>query len=149
MLLLFGEYECKIDEKGRFSFPASLLKQLPQDMRKEFVIGKGLEKCLVIYPMNVWYEELQKIYKKNQHNPKNQAYARMFQQGASPVKLDKQKRILIPKKLAPYANIKKELVLIGMGNKIEIWDKETYEKWAEEQSLKELAESVMANEDEN
>ena len=149
MLLLFGEYECKVDEKGRFAFPASLLKLLPQDMRKEFVIARGLEKCLTIYPMNIWYEELQKIYKKNLNNPKYQAYARMFQQGATPVKMDKQKRLLIPKKLIPYANIKKDLVLIGMGNRIEIWDKENYEKWTAEHSLKDLAEDLMNEENEN
>ncbi len=143
---LFGEYECKVDAKGRFLFPSALLKQLPQDMRTEFVINRGLEKCLTIYPINVWYDELEKIYQKNQHNPKNQAYARMFQQGATPVSLDKQKRFLIPKRLAPYADIHKEILVLGMGNRIEIWDKNTYENWSRNYDLKELAEEVMEDE---
>ncbi len=143
---LFGEYECKVDAKGRFLFPSALLKQIPQEMRSEFVINRGLEKCLTIYPMEIWYEELEKIYKKNQHNPKNQAYARVFQQGATPASLDKQKRLLIPKRLAPYANIQKEILVIGMGNRIEIWDKATYEKWSQNYDLKELAEEVMEDE---
>ena len=143
MFPLFGEYECKLDAKGRFLMPATLQKQLPEAWRDEFVINRGLEKCLVLYPIQVWYEELQKIYAKNQHDPKNLAYARLFQQGATPVQLDKQRRILVPKRLARYANLQKQLLLLGMGNRIELWDQETYEQWSQQFSLKELAQEVM------
>jgi MraZ protein len=143
---IFGEYECKLDEKGRFLLPSALLKQLPEDQREEFVLNRGLDPCLVLYPMSVWREELRKIHSKNQYVAKNRAFARKFQSGATPANPDSNRRLLIPKRLMSYAGIERDLVLIGAFDRIEIWGKERYEEWLEDDSnnLEKLSEEVMA-----
>ena len=145
---LFGEYECKVDAKGRFLFPSVLLSFFSEEEQNEFVINKGMDSCLVLYPLKVWEQEIEKIYAKNQFIEKNRAFARMFQSGAQPVHLDNQKRILIPKKLIETAEIQGDIVLIGAYDRIEIWAKEKFEKWLEQNqsSFANLSEEVMKDE---
>lgn len=142
---LYGEYECKVDAKGRFLFPAALLKQLPEDDRSAFVLNKGMDKCLCLFPEAVWEAELQKIYARNRYQEKNRAFARMFQSGATPTAPDAQNRILIPKRLAAYAEIESKIVLFGAFDRIEIWDAAVYENWlaSQDYNLKDLSEEVM------
>ncbi|MBX3101154.1 MAG: division/cell wall cluster transcriptional repressor MraZ [Bacteroidetes bacterium] len=149
MSFIFGEFECKADAKGRFLMPAALLRQLPEDHRQSFVMNRGLDKCLVLYTQQVWQEELTKIYGKNQFVAENRAFARMFQSGATPLELDASNRLLVPKKLAEHAGIDKDLVLIGSGNKIEVWSKEAFEVQLAQDlpQLAEISERVMADKD--
>lgn len=145
---LFGEYECKVDAKGRFLFPSTLLSFFPEEEQKEFVINKSMDSCLMLYPMEVWEKEIEKIYSKNQFMEKNRAFARMFQNGAQPVHLDNQKRILIPKKLLEVSGIQNDIVLIGAYDRIEIWSKERFEDWLNrhQQEFSNLSEEVMKDE---
>lgn len=145
---LFGEYECKVDAKGRFLFPSTLLSFFPEEEQKEFVINKSMDSCLILYPMDVWEKEIQKIYSKNQFMEKNRAFARMFQSGAQPVHLDNQKRILIPKKLLEVSGIQNDIVLIGAYDRIEIWSKERFEDWLNrnQHEFTSLSEEVMKDE---
>lgn len=145
---LFGEYECKVDSKGRFLFPSTLLSFFTEEEQKDFVINKGMDSCLVLYPIQVWEKEIEKIYSKNQFLEKNRAFARMFQSGAQPVHLDNQKRILIPKKLLETAEIQNDIVLIGAYDRIEIWSKEKFESWlnTHQQEFTNLSEEVMKDE---
>ena len=142
---LYGEYPCKIDPKGRFLVPAALLKLLPEEERTQFVLNKGLDHCLVLYPYKIWEQELEKVYSRNQFIAKNRAFARQFQNGASPAEIDAQNRILIPKRLAQQAGIDKDLVLFGSFDRIEIWSTAQYESWLESQTLDpaELADEIM------
>jgi MraZ protein len=146
---IFGEYECKVDAKGRFLLPAGLLKQLDPESSTDFVLNRGLDQCLVLYPLKVWRAELGKIMQKNQYVAENRAFARKFQAGATPVSLDSNNRLLVPKRLAAYAGVEKELVLIGAMDRIEVWAKEAYDEWLEspENDLETLAEKVMADDD--
>ncbi|HHG83287.1 MAG TPA: division/cell wall cluster transcriptional repressor MraZ [Bacteroidetes bacterium] len=142
---IFGEYECKIDAKGRFVLPSGLRKQLPEDEQKEFVINRGLDQCLVLYPIKVWERELSKIHARNQYVAKNRAFARKFQNGAKPVEIDNAGRVLVPKQLSGYAGVSKELVLVASFDRIEIWDKLVYDAWQsdEQWDMETLSEEVM------
>ncbi len=145
---LFGEYDCKVDAKGRFLFPSVLLSFFSEEEQNEFVINKSMDSCLVLYPQKVWEQEIEKIYSKNQFLEKNRAFARMFQSGAQPVHLDNQKRILIPKKLLEASEIQNDIVLIGAYDRIEIWSKEKFENWlnSHQQDFTTLSEEVMKDE---
>lgn len=148
-MFIFGEFECKADAKGRFLMPAALLKQLPEEQRTEFVMNRGLDDCLTLYSQQVWQEELTKIYSRNQFVAENRTFARLFQAGAVPVSLDSSNRLLIPKKLAEHAEIDKDLILIGSGNKIEIWSQQRFETQlnANLPNMAEISERVMGNPD--
>lgn len=142
---IFGEYECKLDSKGRFVLPSGLKKQLPEGQQKEFVLNRGLDECLVLFPIAVWERELKKIQKRNQYVARNRAFARKFMNGATPVDLDSASRVLVPKRLSGYAGLGKELVLVASFDRVEIWDKAVYEKWLgdDQWDMETLSEEVM------
>ncbi len=141
---LFGEYPCKLDAKGRFLVPQALMRQLPKG-DAEFVLNRGLDTCLVLFPLAVWQQELAAIYATNQYVPENRAFARLFQSGAVPAELDGQGRLLVPKRLAEHAALQQDLVLVGAYDRIEIWAAEVFEAWRNQQAaqLPALAEQVM------
>ncbi|MDX2285074.1 MAG: division/cell wall cluster transcriptional repressor MraZ [Bacteroidia bacterium] len=146
MLALIGEYDCKLDSKGRFLMPAGLRKQLPEDQQNEFIVNRGLDKCLVLYPISVWEQELERIQSRNQYVRKNRAFTRMFLNGATRVELDSSGRVLLPKRLMEYAGLDKDLMLVPQIDKVEIWDQAAYDKWMQEPDydFEKLAEEVMA-----
>lgn len=143
---LIGEYNCKVDEKGRFLVPSGLRKQLPEEQRDEFVINRGFDNCLVMYPLTVWEKELRRIQSRNQYVKKNRAFTRMFLNGATPVSLDGNGRALIPRRLAEQLGLGKDLVLLAQIDKVEIWDQAAYNSWMEDPDFDfdELAEDVMS-----
>lgn len=145
MSQLIGEYDCKIDAKGRVLIPMALKKQLPTESQDKFVVNRGFEPCLVMYPHNEWEKISDEINKLNLFNQKNRDFARYFFRGATALPLDKQQRVLLPKSLLDYANIETELVLLAYGNKIEIWSKKAYENLLanEPADFSSLAEEVM------
>ncbi len=145
MASLVGEYGCKLDAKGRFLFPSGLRKQLDPSAQEGFMINRGFEKCLSLYPMNEWEKVSARLEKLNLFKPENRMFYRLFHNGAQMLSLDNAGRVLVPKSLLEYAGIKKETVLIAYGDRIEIWDKQSYDKWLDENSLDfaDLADKVM------
>lgn len=145
MRILVGEYACTLDTKGRFLLPSALRKQLPEGEQTHFVLNKGLDNCLVLYPKKVWEAELSKIQSLNMYETKNRTFARVFLSGASEVELDSSDRILIAKNLMEKATLSKDLILLAQLDRIEIWDKQTYEAWLAnpEIDMATLAEDVM------
>lgn len=127
--------------------PSGLKKELPEDERTEFVINRGYEKYLFLHPIKTWEEQMVKIKSRNQFVKKNRDFVRIFTNGATRISLDGSERVLIPKRLMEFAGLKKELVLVGQLDKVEIWDKETYEAWMDsnEYDLEDLAEEVMGD----
>lgn len=150
MTQFLGEYAVKIDTKGRFMLPSGLKKQVPEKAENTFVINRGFEKCLSLYPKNEWDTIAGKLNKLNQYVKKNRDFIRYFFRGATEVTLDGTSRLLLPKQLIDYANIQKEMVLFGYTNKIEIWAKELYNNMLtdEPEEFSQLAESVMGEMDE-
>lgn len=146
MLNLIGVYECKVDTKGRLLLAAGLKKQLQPVVLAGFVIKRSVfHRCLELYPMQVWDEEVKAVNGLNRFVKKNNDFIRLFMAGVRVVELDPAGRILIPKDLVNYAGIEKEIVLASAVDRIEIWDKAGYEKAIADtsESFASLAEEVM------
>lgn len=142
---LIGEFDCKLDAKGRLMLPSGLKKQISPEAQDRFVINRGFEKCLVLYPGDVWKDISEEINQLNLYNKKNRDFVRYFYRGATDLALDGTNRLLIPKGLLSYAGIEKEVILFAFSNRIEVWDKSTYENLLkdEPEDFSALAEEVM------
>ncbi len=146
MTNLHGEYECRIDEKGRIIIPAGLKKQLPTEAQEKFVINRGIEHCLTMYPMNEWMEVSMDVNKRvDLFTEDDRRFARKFNAGTADLQLDASNRVLIPKSLLEYAKIDKDLILSAFSNRIEVWSKDEYEEHLKmtEKEYSKLAEKVM------
>ncbi|KEI91772.1 division/cell wall cluster transcriptional repressor MraZ [Clostridium botulinum] len=123
--MFIGEYNHGLDTKNRIIIPAKFREELG----KNFVFTKGLDGCLYVYPKSQW-EVLQKKLETLPLTNKNaRAFVRFFFSGAHELELDKQGRTLIPQNLLEYGQIQKEIVSIGVSNRIEIWSKEKWEEY--------------------
>ena len=148
MINLIGTYECKADAKGRLMVSSALKKQLAPVLQEGFVIKRSVfQQCLELYPMQEWNLMMAKINKLNRFVKKNNDFIRRFTAGVKMVEVDASGRVLIPKDLCGFAQIKKEVVLSSAVNIIEIWDKEKYEQVLEDSAsdFAELAEDVMGD----
>lgn len=134
-----------MDAKGRILLPAALKKQLSPAAQEKFVINRGFEKCLVLYPMNEWQTISAEINQLNLYNKKNRDFVRYFYRGATELSLDTTNRLLFPKQLTEYAGVDKDLVLFAYSNRIEVWAKEQYDNLLsdEPEDFASLAEEVM------
>jgi MraZ protein len=144
---LVGEYEVRLDAKGRFLFPSSLRKQLSPAAQEKFMLNKGFEECLTLYPMNEWDRLSGKLSKMNLFKPKNRMFYRLFHQGAKSIALDGVGRILIPSSLMERVGLDKDVMLIAYNDRIEIWDKTKYFDVIEGNmaDFADLAEEVMGD----
>jgi len=143
---LIGEYECKLDTKGRMVVPAALKRQLPDVERDGLVVNRGFEKNLVIYTRSEWNKILKQLSRLNQFQPKNRDFVRKFMSGATELMLDSAGRVLLPKGLLEYAEVGNELVLACNLEKIEVWSKAKYEEQLHaisEDDFSDLAAQVM------
>ena len=140
-----GEYECKVEVKGRIMFPVGFLKQLDPSAQEKCVVNRGFGKYLVLYPMNEWERINEQLTKLNMFVKKNRDFVRYFQRGATQLTLDGTGRLLLPKRLLDYAFIKKEVILSSTPNGIEVWAKDIYDKFfdKEPEDYAKLAEEVM------
>lgn len=147
MFGLVGEYEVKLDNKGRFMFPAHLRKQLSPAAQENFMLNKGFEDCLTLYPMNEWEKLSQKLSKLNLFKPKNRMFYRLFHQGAKNISLDSAGRILVPVGHLERVGLDKEAMIIAYNDRIEIWDKAKYFNLIEGNmtDFADLADEVMGN----
>ena len=138
--MLIGEYEHSLDAKGRLIMPA----KLRQDMGDKFIVTKGLDGCLFAFSQEEWlnFETKLKALPLSDRNARN--FVRFFLSGATECEMDKQGRFLIPNNLRNSAGLEKEVIIIGVGTRLEIWNKDTWEKCDEDISADEIAEN-MAN----
>lgn len=139
--MFMGEYQHNIDSKGRLIMPAKFRDELEEI----FVITKGLDGCLFVYPLSEW-QQLEKKLKQLPFTRKDaRAFARFFFSGAVECELDKQGRVLLPANLRNYANLKKEVVVIGLANRLEIWSQDIWEKYSNStaENYEELAEKMV------
>ena len=129
---LTGEYEHRLDTKGRLIMPSKLREELGCT----FMITKGLDNCLYVYPNDEWQQFADKL---NQLLPMTNKSARQFKRffnsGAVKCETDAQGRVIIPQTLRTFANIEKDVVIIGNGEKAEIWNKEAWDEINNEESL--------------
>ena len=150
MIGFLGEFEATLDPKGRFLLPAGFKKQLPAEGGNQFVINRGFEKCLSLYPMVSWDPIYERINKLNDFDHKVREFRRYFLNGATQLDLDTAGRLLIPPNLKEHAGLEKDIVLVAAVNKIEIWDKGKYQQFFESfspETFSTLAEQVMGSSD--
>lgn len=146
MIGFLGEYEATLDPKGRFLLPVGFKKQLPEDSSTRFVINRGFEKCLSLYPIKSWEPIYAEISKLNDFDPKVREFRRFFLNGATIMELDTAGRLLIPQNLKEHAGLEKDIVLVSAVNKLEIWDKTKYQQFFESfspETFSALAQQVM------
>jgi MraZ protein len=129
MIGFLGEYEATLDSKGRFLLPAGVKKQLPEGVDPVFVVNRGFEKCLTVYPLQSWKPIYENISALNDFDPKVREFRRYFLNGAIQLELDGAGRILLPKNLMEHAGLEKDIVLVAAVNKLEIWDKNKYQQF--------------------
>ena len=122
--MFMGEYNHVIDAKGRLIIPSRFRELLGE----EFVLTRGLDGCLSIYPMDEWVAFEEKLRALPLTNKNARIFTRFFVAGATNCELDRQGRVLVPQPLREFAGLEKEVVLTGNLNRIEIWSKE---KWSE------------------
>ena len=150
MIGFLGEYEVTMDAKGRFLLPAAFKKQLPKDDEAHFVINRGFEKCLSLYPVKNWQPLADKINALNDFKPKVREFKRFFLNGATPVEPDSAGRILLPPRLKEYAGLQKDAILVSAGQRLEIWDINKYNEFFESftpDTFSDLADEVMGSEE--
>ncbi|MDD6857913.1 MAG: division/cell wall cluster transcriptional repressor MraZ [Lachnospiraceae bacterium] len=136
--MFMGEYNHTIDAKGRLIVPAKFREALGD----EFVVTRGLDDCLFVFPNEGWKAFEEKLSTLPVANKNARRFARFFLSGAATVELDKQGRILIPTTLREYGALEKEVVFIGVANRVEIWSKERWENSAVMDDMDEIAESM-------
>jgi len=125
--MFIGEYRYTIDSKKRLALPAKFRRELG----KTVIITRGLENCLIVYPLNEWKIMSEKLSKLPSSKLDARGFARIILAGACDVKLDKLGRILVPDYLKKYASLRKNVVLLGLSNRIEIWDEKRWQKYRE------------------
>lgn len=148
MKSFIGEFDCKVDDKGRFALPAGIKRQVDPAAQETFVINRGFENCLVLYPMNEWDKQMAKVRKRvNLFEKKGRAFMRMFQNGATMVTLDSSGRINLPPTLMKYAGLKKDMLLFAYADRMELWDKARYEQEMSDglAGFADLAEELLGN----
>lgn len=138
--MFIGEYHHSIDEKGRVAVPVKFREQL----RKGSVVTKGLDTCLVLYPIEEWEQLASKLSKLPISQSNTRAFSRFVLSGAMDVDLDKQGRVVVPDYLREYAHLQKKAVIVGLYNRVEIWDEEQWQQYrqkTEKESI-EIAEKL-------
>jgi len=146
-----GEYEATVDAKGRFLLPGGLKKQLPEG-ESRFILSRGFEKCLTLYPLKSWELIIAKISKLNDFDPKVRQFRRQFLGGATEIELDGAGRMLLPGTHREFAGLNKDIVLAAALDRFEIWDAAKYTQLFEDFSpdaFSNLAQEVMAEKGDN
>jgi MraZ protein len=141
-----GTYEHTIDDKGRISLPAKLRKNMAEDI-ESFTLTRGHDNCLYLYPEDEWRKREDELLERLRTDKTlHRKYRRAVIGGAEEVAIDKQKRVMIPQKFLAAVNIRKDVLLIGNLDKIEIWDPGEFRAYNDqdaERSFEELSEIVM------
>ncbi len=136
--MFMGEYNHTVDAKGRLIVPSKFREQLGD----EFVVTKGLDGCLFVYENTEWKALEEKLHALPLTNANARKFSRFFLAGATTCEVDKQGRILLPAVLRDFAGIDKEAVLVGVGSRIEIWNREAWNQSNNYDDMEEIAENM-------
>ena len=138
--MFIGEYEHSVDAKGRVIMPV----KLREDIGEKFIVTKGLDGCLFAYSQTEWNNFEEKLKTLPLTNKNARDFVRFFLSGAVECEIDKQGRFLIPNNLRTYATLEKEIIIIGVGTRIEIWNREEWKKYSSDENISadEIAENM-------
>lgn len=141
----YGEYNHSLDEKDRFIFPAKFREKIKELDKKKFFITRGLDSCLFIFHQHAWESLEQKLKAVSFTKPQARAFNRLYFSGASEFEVDAQGRVVVPSYLKEFAQIKKDIVIIGVADRIELWDKDHWEKFYQDNKTRfeETAENIF------
>lgn len=136
--MLIGEYEHSVDVKGRLIMPAKLRDEIGY----KFIVTKGLDGCLFVFPLKEWeiFQEKLRALPVSDKNARN--FTRFFFAGAIECEIDKQGRFLVSSNLREFAGLDKDVIIIGMNSRLEIWSKEKWQQCDENISADEIAEHM-------
>lgn len=139
--MFMGEFQHSIDDKGRIIIPAKFRELLGSS----FVVTRGLDQCLFVYPMKEWEVLEQKLKALPLMKSDARAFTRFFFSGATECEWDKQGRVNLPSNLRQYAKLEKDCVVLGVSNRVEIWSKDTWEQYFQqsEDTFNEIAEKLV------
>jgi len=139
--MFMGEFQHTIDDKGRIIIPAKFREALGAN----FIITRGLDNCLFVYPREEWNALEQKLKQLPMMKSDARAFTRFFFSGASECEWDKQGRVNVPANLREYAKLDKDCIVIGVSNRVEIWDKATWQAYNQQsqESFNEIAEKLV------
>ncbi|CDI01806.1 MAG: division/cell wall cluster transcriptional repressor MraZ [Candidatus Competibacter denitrificans] len=142
-----GEFECKLDSKLRIALPAALRKQLPIEAEGRFVVNRGFEQHLVLYPFTEWRRVTAQLDRLNPFVKKHRDFARYFHRGATELELDTGGRLLLPRRLLDYAGIRDAVILLAYAQRIECWDPTLYDNILSDEpaDFAQLAEEIMGD----
>lgn len=143
--MFYGEYRHSLDAKDRVIIPAKFREILQENYAEKFYVTRGLDKCLFVFTEEEWKSQEQKFKEQPFTREESRKFNRLYFSGACDVLCDKQGRILIPVYLKEYAEIKEDVVIIGVSDRIEIWAKELWEKFFNDNknSFEDLAEKLV------
>ena len=139
--MFMGEFTCKVDNKGRMMLPSKFRDELGE---QEFVITRGLDNCIDLFPIEEWKNIEDKLKKLQTTNSKHRAYQRFVMSAATKTEFDNQGRLNIPTSLMEHAQIDKKIIVTGMNNKIEIWSEESWKQYIQKtgESIEDLVDEI-------
>ena len=137
--MFMGEYNHTVDAKGRLIIPS----RFREELKNEFIVTKGLDGCLFVFPGNEWQIFEEKLKALPLTNKNARQFSRFFVAGATPCELDRQGRILVPQTLREFAGLEKDVVLTGNLNRIEVWSKEKWSEICNYDDMDSIAESMQ------
>ena len=129
MAFFTSEHECKLDAKGRLVLPSRLKSVLPEASKKSIIIRKGFEPNLIIYPLHEFQNIYTRINSLNEFSSEQRKLKRNLFSSISQVDLDSNGRFLLPKSMISHTGLEKDVILVGMGNFIELWSPDNYKKY--------------------
>ena len=143
--MFYGEFEHSLDRKNRVIIPAKFREALKDSFVEKFYITRGLDGCLFIFTESEWKRQEQKFKTLSFTSPEARKFNRMFFSGASEIICDGQGRVLIPQYLKTFADIDKDVIIIGVSNRIEIWAKTRWKDFYENtrETYEDTAEKLM------
>lgn len=143
---LLGEFECKVDDKCRIILPNALKKQISPEAQDRFAILRGFDGCLLMFPFDCWLGFKKRFEGLEYFSGDDRNLLRVLRSGGADVQLDSQNRILLPKRLLDEINIRRDVILLALDDRIEIWDRDTYMNKISVRppNLEQLAEDYLA-----
>lgn len=143
--MFYGEYQHSIDRKGRLILPAKFREIAKQQFIEKFYVTRGLDICLFMFSEEEWRSQENKFKSIPFTKQQSRTFNRIYFSGAAEVVFDSQGRILLPAYLKEFAQIKKDVVIVGVSNRVEIWGKQKWEEFYSNsrQSFEEIAEKLM------
>ena len=147
--MFYGEYEHTIDKKGRIIIPSKFRDFLKEYDIKKIFVTRGLDKCLFLFTEDEWKTQETKFKSISFTKSESRKFNRLYFSGAAQVECDAQGRVLIPKYLKDFAEIKRDIIFIGVSNRMEVWSKEAWNEYykTSKGSYEEIAEKLMSPED--